>query len=498
MLKHLLIVFVFYMNNLSFIQNLKGQQNLKFKLTDVINIANDSSLSAFKNNFLFLTNFDSYQSYLLQMRPTFNFTSNPLNFNRSLSQRYNSVLSVDEYVPQQSISSNAGVSINQKIFFTGGTLSLNSELDRIQNFGEYKNTQYSSVPVSINYSQSLLGFNQLKWQHKIEPIKYEKAKMDYLKSCESTTLEAVGYFFDFVTSKINEEIAQTNLSNADTFYNIGLKRMEMASISSSDLLALKINYLNAKNNLVESNQQVDKAKFNFCSFLRVSDSIPFELILPENLPLFQVNFEDVLQKAQNNNPDFIGNRQQLLEALSNLEEAKRNQYLNISLSLGYGLNQQNELLYLAYHKPQDRQSISISISYPIFNWGQFGRKYKIAKSNMRLTNATIEKAEYDIKNNISMLVTNFNLQNDFVKRANEVQNLAKQAYEISKQRFLLGKIDVNSLSIARSTKDQAINDYLNSLRAYWQYYYNLRMLTLFDFESGKSLSKNFDELLEVK
>lgn len=73
--------------------------------------------------------------------------------------------------------------------------------------------------------------------------------------------------------------------------------------------------------------------------------------------------------------------------------------------------------------------------------------------------------------------------------------LLKKAYDQTKQRFILGKVDVNSLNIAQSTQNQMIINYINVLRSYWEYYYNLRSISLFDFEHNKSLSRSLDELL---
>lgn len=66
---------------------------------------------------------------------------------------------------------------------------------------------------------------------------------------------------------------------------------------------------------------------------------------------------------------------------------------------------------------------------------------------------------------------------------------------MNKQRFVIGKADVNSLGLALNRLDQANIDYLNTLRSYWKYYYNLRQLTLYDFENSQALIEEFDEIL---
>ena len=57
---------------------------------------------------------------------------------------------------------------------------------------------------------------------------------------------------------------------------------------------------------------------------------------------------------------------------------------------------------------------------------------------------------------------------------------------------MIGKVDVNALSIAQSRMTMAQKNYINILRSYWLSYFELRKLTLFDFENNVPLSVDFD------
>ena len=67
---------------------------------------------------------------------------------------------------------------------------------------------------------------------------------------------------------------------------------------------------------------------------------------------------------------------------------------------------------------------------------------------------------------------------------------------MTKQRFLIGKSDINSLNLARNRQDQAQINYINELKKYWDYYYKIRKLTLYDYEKNNALSADFDKLLQ--
>ncbi|MBN2484398.1 MAG: hypothetical protein JXB34_00345 [Bacteroidales bacterium] len=47
-------------------------------------------------------------------------------------------------------------------------------------------------------------------------------------------------------------------------------------------------------------------------------------------------------------------------------------------------------------------------------------------------------------------------------------------------------------------KDIANLNYINAPMSYWRYYYNLRKLSLYDFENKQHLSQTFDKSLEIE
>lgn len=467
----------------------------KLTLVDAIHIATDSSVAAFKAQNLYLSGYWEYRTYLAQKKPTFSLNTTLFDYNRALTKVYNSVLNVYEYKEQQNISSYANASITQSFSLTGGKFYFDSELSRLQNFGNDKYTQFSAVPFRVGFSQPIFGYNTFKWQRKIAPIKYEKAQKNYLQTVEIISLQMVDYFFDLLVARSKISMANTNVANADTLYSIGQKRLEIASLSLADVLTLKVDAFNARNNLAEAKKQLKTAQFIFYSYLRINENASVELNIPENLPSFQVNYDEVLQLAQKNNPDLLGYQQQLLESASDLEKTRRQSLLDATLNASYGLNQQSAFLNQAYQNPLDQQRATVGLSIPIVDWGQRHGKVNMAKKNFEVTKLTIEQANVDFRQQVIMAVTNFNMQQDIVKSANETRNLARQAFEITKQRFLIGKTDVNSLGLALNRQDQANLDYLNALRSYWKYYYTLRQLTLYDFENKETLIQNLDKLL---
>jgi outer membrane protein len=59
---------------------------------------------------------------------------------------------------------------------------------------------------------------------------------------------------------------------------------------------------------------------------------------------------------------------------------------------------------------------------------------------------------------------------------------------VTRQRFMIGKIDLLELNQAVTRKTSARMDYINALRDYWTAYHEIRKLTHFDFKSNQAIS----------
>jgi outer membrane protein TolC len=60
--------------------------------------------------------------------------------------------------------------------------------------------------------------------------------------------------------------------------------------------------------------------------------------------------------------------------------------------------------------------------------------------------------------------------------------VAGKRFEVAYNRYVIGRISIDNLYIAQGEKDQARTQYVRALRGYWEAYYRLRRVTLYNFE----------------
>ena len=472
-----------------------SQDIKRLTLDEVVTLASEQSPNALIAKHRFRASYWQYRTFMADYRPILSLSGNLPDYSTAYSRVWNSVAQQWEYASTNVLQTNGNLSLAQNIGLTGGSISLFSDLTYEKNF-ETDGERYITSPLNVRLTQPLFRYNELRWQKKIEPLKYEEARKAYLRDIENVHMMAVQSFFNLALAQINREIAETNMQNADTLYKIALGRYNLGTIAEDELLQMELSYLNAGTAINESEMNLRDRELKLRSFLGFNQTVRLELLIPSAIPDLEVEVSEVLRLAEENNPDLIALERQLVEAQSSVAQAKAEKGLNANLTASYGLRDQDPLLEMAYVQPNQQQTIRIGFTLPILDWGQGRGRYKMAQSSEELTRVQVEQSRIDFEQNLLLDVQQFNMQDDQVKIAAKSDTVAAKMFEVTKQRFLIGRIDVLDLNNADTKKDQNKRNYIQALNNYWTYYYNMRALTLFDFISRKPLETDYDKLVE--
>lgn len=467
-------------------------QKLTLTLDRTIEIAADSSLEAFRSKNLYLTGYWQYRTYKADRLPSLTLNLTPAEYYRDITRRYDSESDIDVYRKQQSYYAGGKLEVKQNFDLLGGTFILDSDLGYIRNFGDNAYSQFTSVPIRIGYSQSLLGYNPFKWERKIEPLKFEKAKKNLLYNMERLSEQATTYFFALAMAQAEYDLAKENVASTDTLYRTGQERLKIASISRADLLTLKLDAVNARNTLQNAEISLKRAMFSLASYLNFDKNTEIHLQLPGRPRNMEISVDEALVLARENNPTFLDLRQQILEAEQQVDKTKKEALFNASVSASIGFNQVSDKFKDVYRNPLQQDVVSVSVSIPLVDWGVRRGKHNIAKNNLNVTQISAKQEELTVEEDVIMTVGDFNIQQDLIVSAEEALDLAIMAYAETKQRFMIGKADINSLTLSLNRQQEAQRNYISALQNYWLSYYKIRKLTLHDFETGISLSNQFD------
>ena len=473
---------------------LYGQKSIS--LEETIGLAQQKSLDAFKARNLFLADYWNYQSYRSQQKPHLYWYITPMTYNRNITTRYDFENNVEVYRQTQTLNSYSSLSLSQNIVATGGNIFLETDINRLQNFGEQNITSWSTTPFRIGFSQPLFAYNSYKWQKKISPLEYETAKQDYIQSIQDVNIKAVSLYFNLLLAQQQMDIAVRNVEASKKLLEIGQQRFEIASIQHEELLDLELSKFNAEIELAQADKAFKKAAFNLRSFLGWSEEQELKSSIPVLPADLQIDSQTAVELAKMLNPKIMGQKRQLIVAESNLERAKRNEKFTAKLNASYGLNQTSDQFSKVYDNPSGQQMVGLTLTVPLLDWGDRRGQKEMAQNQKEVVDIEVKQAMIDFEQEVTLKVVDFNLQAQVVESARQANELAKKSFELTQKRFVLGNADVLKLTSSMKAMQSASEKYINSLAAYWQYFYEVQRLTLYDFVSEKSLSANFEAMIK--
>ncbi|MCA9763021.1 MAG: TolC family protein, partial [Gemmatimonadetes bacterium] len=140
-----------------------------------------------------------------------------------------------------------------------------------------------------------------------------------------------------------------------------------------------------------------------------------------------------------------------------------------------------------YDQLQEARQFSLGVQLPLWQWGARGEGVAAARADQERvvaqTEATIEQTAQEAHFAALELAQ--------ARRSLEISakadTVAGKRFEVAYNRYVIGRIDIDNLYVAQSEKDQALNAYVQALRGYWQAYYRLRRVTLYDFATGERI-----------
>mgnify|MGYP002509746071 FL=1 len=435
-----------------------------------------------------------YRTFQANLLPEVNLSATVPSYAKS----YNSYQQSDgsyTFVRNNFMQMSGALSIDQNIWFTGGTLSLNTSLDFMKQLDNTKDKRYMSVPIALTLNQPIFGVNTFKWNRRIEPVRYAEAKANFLSETEEVTMTTINYFFNLLLAKENVNIAKQNLENAEKLYEVAKAKRRMGQISENDVLQLKLNMLNAQSTLTDYESSLKSNMFQLRSFLALGENEELEPILPDTLPSMLVNYQDALEKALANNSFAHNIRRRQLEADYEVAKAKGN-LRQISLFAQVGFTGTDQTFKGAYDPLKDNQVVEVGFRIPLLDWGKRRGQVKVAQSNREVVQSRLRQETMDFNQNLFILVEQFNNQRAQLDIADEADAIAQQRYKTNVETFMIGRISTLDLNDAQVSKDEARQKHISELFYYWYYYYQLRSLTLWDFEKNTNIDADFEAIIK--
>jgi len=384
---------------------------------------------------------------------------------------------------------NSALTLNfsQTITATGATIYGMTQLQRFDNFNGNM-VQYNGVPYAIGLTQPLGQYNSLKWDNRIQPLLYNESKQAYIQAQEQISISVTGYFFDLLLAQVNLGTAVANFTNTAKMLKIANLKFGLGKVSKNEILQLQLENINAKKAEGTARRDVEIATLNLRSYIGLEGDDKIELIVPETISRMAVSADKVLAQAYENRSDAIAFVRRIAEAQRDVAIAHGQTGLTATLTANLGTSNTSSSIPGIYRSPQTQQLLELQFSIPVLDWGRSKAKIKTAEANQQLTVDSVERDKQTFKQQIVTQVSLFNEMKEQLGYTAEADSIASEKYKIARERYVLGDLSITDLSIAFTENDQAKRDYVQSLRDFWSAYYELRYLSLYDFETNEKIT----------
>lgn len=469
----------------------------KLTLANAIKIAQENSLDAKSARFSFLASYWTYRSFRAELLPSVNLSGGLMNFNHSLVETRNYEDGRLAYVSNNTLSNNLTLSVDQQIAATGGTVSLQSYLYRLDQFS-YDERTYNSQPLRISYRQPLRAYNSLKWQKKTAPLEYEIAQKRFATAMQDIAIKVTALFFNVLSAQSNYQQSKSSAEERKALYAMAQKRLELGTTTKSEVLQMELSQINARVSEARNRLSLDDAMYDLFSYLRVTDYEQAELLPPYSVPDIVLSMDEVLQKAMANSSHTREQRLQMLSAEQNLAQAKSNKGLQVTLSGELGFMQSGQDISSAYRNLRDNEVIGLTLRLPIFDWGVSKGRVRMAQAQLEVVRTQQEQNHQDYIQELRKKVMQFNAQPTQCRDALRAQEIAEERYDIMRRRYETGTVTVTDLNTAQQEMTSAKAQYISQLSTFWNDYYALQKSTLFDWTERRDIYVDVEKIINDK
>ena len=470
-----------------------AQDTLRISLPEAIARARGRSVDAAVALNKLRSAYWQYRTYRAELLPEVGFTAKLPGYYKQYSS-YQNADGTYSFVRNNYLNMSGELSVNQKLWFSGGTLSLNTSLDFIRQLSDNKDNRFMAIPIALTLKQPIFGVNTVKWDRRIEPERYAEAVAGFMSETEEVAMTTINYFFNLLLARENVEIAAQNLRNAEKLYEVAREKRAMGRISENDLLQMELNVLDSRSSLTSRESDLKSSMFRLRSFLDYDGDVEIEPILPDNVPGVDINYADALDKALANNKFAKSVRRRQLEADYAVAQAK-GQLRQIDLFAQVGYTGTGSRFRNAYDPLKDNQVVEIGFSIPILDWGKRRGKVKVAQSNRELMESQLRQETQNFSQDLFILVERFNNQQLQLDIANRADTIARQRYHTNVETFMIGKISTLDLNDSQTKKDMSRQALVNELYLFWYYYYQIRSITLWNYATGTNIDADIAAIL---
>jgi outer membrane protein len=423
-----------------------------------------------------------------RLRPQLSLSGEAIGFQRSINP-LNQPNGETFFVPQAQNQSSIGFGLSKQILRTGGELSVSSQLNRIDLFGNRTGQSWNSTPVFVTYTQNLFRPQPLLWQLKTQPVTLALAERQFIEAREDAVTQAVGAFFDLNTADITLRNAVVSAAVSDTIFRINRAKYDNGSITDLDLSQSELALMRANVAVENARAARIEREATLRRLLKITDAQPLATSAPPLMRLAPISPDSVVKFAIENGSS---NEQAELDAISNerlIKDAILNKGFSARVSASVGFNQTAPGLVDAYQSPLGKQRLSVSVSMPLSQGGAGDADVAAGRVSQSRNEVSVSARRALVAEQARSVALRFAQAQATLGIMARTDSIATRQLTQARANYARGSASLTDLLRAQSDKDAQQAQVAESIRAYWLAYYQMRRIALYDFAAGRPIDR---------
>jgi outer membrane protein len=448
-------------------------------------IAEENSPSIKRTRLNLIRNQENLNAQNAALKSNFSLTLNPINYTQG--RYFNQLIGWNS---EKNLQSFGNFTVTQPIALTDARISL------INRFGYYNlYTEFTDVTskgfsnnLSVNLEQPLFTYNRTKLSLRELELALENSQLNYaiqLLGLERQVAQAFYYVFQQQQSL---EISLQAYENMQKSYEVSRNKVDAGISPREEMFQAELNLATTRSDYENKIVSLENAKDDFKVLIGMS--LYEDLIVLTNIEVdtVKVDIAFAIDQGLENRMELRQRNIEIESTQFDLIQTKGLNEFRGSLGLSIGLFGDNEKFRDVYSNPTNNETVALSLTIPLWDWGERKSRIKAAEATIETANISHEEEKNNIILGVRRVYRNLlNLQNQIEIARQSVIN-AQLTYDLNLEKYRNGDLTGMDLNLIQNQLSEKQLNYTNSLISYKLELLNLKIQTLYDFESKQQVS----------
>jgi len=455
------------------------------RLEEALNIAMQNSPTIRRALYNLERSQQSLNAQMAALKSRFSLSITPISYYKD--RRFNADFS--SWFTTETKQASSLLTISQPIVLTDGTLSL------VNSFGW--RDAYSATPFGtsrtktfdnnlyLSFQQPLFTYNRTKLAIRELELDLENARLNYNLQRLALEKQVTQSFYNLYLQKMRVSIAEDELRNQEISYGIIRNKVQAGLAAQEELFQAELNLATSRSKLFNEKTTYENMLDNFKYLIGIplEDSVAVVADISHNV--VPVDLQKALEHGLKYRMELRQRKISIQNSLFDLIRVSAQNEFKGSLTLTYGIIGTDEQLRNIYDAPTQNQRVSLSLTIPLWDWGEKKSRIRAQKAIIRSQELSLEEERIQIVIGIRQAyrqLKNLEIQVEIARQ--NVRN-AQLTYDINLERYKNGDLTSMDLSLYQNQLSQAKLNLVRSLIDYKLALLDLKIQSLWDFEKNR-------------